>query len=164
MMDVVRNSQKRSGHEYEKNVRGDSKMFCGCCRFRCGWCFDERIRVSYSIMHRRLTTAGREVAPHYHQFASTWLWNEQSLAQRWFWFTSFVYKTYLYQVYSYGTRAKTMRRSNCKAMSGLKLHATLLTLTSLSLGYWVLLGSMEASWSNTLRCGPAPIPYLGMIL
>ena len=28
MTDVVHNSQKRSGYEYEKNVRGDTKMCC----------------------------------------------------------------------------------------------------------------------------------------
>ena len=32
------------------------------------WCSDERIYTyPYSVMHRRLATAGIEVAPHYHQ-------------------------------------------------------------------------------------------------
>ena len=51
----------------EKNVRDDDKMCC-CCRFR--WLVGAQTKEyahPYSMMHRRLTTAGIEVAPHYHQ-------------------------------------------------------------------------------------------------
>ena len=72
---VVQNPQKSSGYDQgttmrKKHVSRDSKMCC-CCRFCCGApTTDERIHAPghrYSMMHRRLTTAGIDVAPHYHQ-------------------------------------------------------------------------------------------------
>ena len=53
----------------KKHVRRDSKMCCCyCCRFSCGSpTTDEKYTHPYSMMHRRLPTAGIEVAPHYHQ-------------------------------------------------------------------------------------------------
>ena len=41
-------------------------MCCSCCRFCCGAPTKE-YTYPYSMMHRRSTTAGIEVAPHYHQ-------------------------------------------------------------------------------------------------
>ena len=41
---------------------------CCCCRFR--WLVGAQTKEyahPYSMMHRRLTTVGIEVAPHYHQ-------------------------------------------------------------------------------------------------
>ena len=57
----------RPRYDYEKkHVSRDSKMCCCCCRFCCGAPTKE-YTYPYSMMHRRSTTAGIEVAPHYHQ-------------------------------------------------------------------------------------------------
>ena len=60
----------RPRYDYEKkHVSRDSKMCCCCCRF-CFGCSDDRrknTRTGALMIHRRLTTAGYEVAPHYHQ-------------------------------------------------------------------------------------------------
>ena len=62
---------KSNEYEYEKEhlLRRDSKMCCCCCRLCCGArTTNERIfSHPYSMMHRRLPTAGIEVAPHYHE-------------------------------------------------------------------------------------------------
>ena len=60
----------RPRYDYEKkHVSRDSKMCCCCWRFCCLWCSDDRKEYThrYSMMHRRLPTAGIEVAPHHHQ-------------------------------------------------------------------------------------------------
>ena len=72
-MDVVQNPQKSNEYEYEKNMYVVTP--------RCAAAAAAAAVVSavvprrptkeythwYSMMHRRLTTAGMEVAPHYHQ-------------------------------------------------------------------------------------------------
>ena len=68
----------RPRYDYEKkHVSRDSKMCCCCCRF-CFGCSDDRrknTRTGALMIHRRLTTAGYEVAPHYHQLLVRWIYH-----------------------------------------------------------------------------------------
>ena len=45
-----------------------------------GWCSDKKIREP--MMHRRLTTAGIEVAPHYHQILVMEGYNDSSCLKK----------------------------------------------------------------------------------
>ena len=60
----------RSRCDYEKkHMSRDSKMCCCCCTVSAVVLRrpTKEYTHRYSMMHRRLTTAGIEVAPHYHQ-------------------------------------------------------------------------------------------------
>ena len=71
VVDVVQNPQKSNVYEYEKkkHVRRDSR--CAAADAVVSAVVLRRPTKEnthpYSMMHRRLHTAGIEVAPHYHQ-------------------------------------------------------------------------------------------------
>ena len=73
---VVQNPQKSKEYEYEKkHVRRDSKNVLLLLLSFLLWCSDDRrkkYRHPYSMMHRRLPTAGIEAAPHYHKLLVIW--------------------------------------------------------------------------------------------
>ena len=62
----------RPRYDYEKKrVSRDSKMYCCCCRSAVVLRLPTKEYTQrYSMMHRRWTTAGIEVAPHYHQLVA----------------------------------------------------------------------------------------------
>ena len=71
---VVQNPQKSNEYEYEKkHVRRDSRcaaaVVVSAVELRRPT--KEYTQHPYSMMHRRLPTAGIEVAPHYHQLLIT---------------------------------------------------------------------------------------------
>ena len=101
----------RPRYDYEKkHVSRDSKMCCCCCRFCCGApTTDERIHAPVlSMMHRRLTTAGIEVAPHYHQLlvvsSTRYIYRSQRYVRRTSHRIRVCHKGYTYAfIYSYHT-------------------------------------------------------------
>ena len=90
VMDVVQNPQESSGYDQGTTMRKNIGIETPRCATAAVVSAVVLRRLTkeythrYSMMHRRLTTAGIEVAPHYHQLLVWWTYFEVLILQR-FW-------------------------------------------------------------------------------